>query len=46
MSEVEAIACATGHHFWECEDDSVAIRIGWDAAQQVMKYLNEQGHRP
>lgn len=42
MDELEKIALAIGHHFWDCDEDSEAIFMGMDCAKEVEKMLEER----
>ena len=43
-SELQMIAVAIGHHFWNCKTDQEAMRAGMDCAIKVEKAL-EEGER-
>lgn len=38
---LERIAKVIGYHFWQCESDKEAIKMGMDCAKEVIKEIEE-----
>jgi len=39
MDELEKIAKVIGYHFWKCETDQQAIRLGMDCAIEIVREI-------